>query len=178
MVRENAEKIAAMKESLRQEPMKNGDTVRIEGIPRMVSVSQGPASVRLTGDSFIITAPDPEDAEAVRAQARAFLSEMALAHIRSRIEYYQPRTGGEFGRVTIRAQRSRWGSCSSKHNLNFNWRLILAPPQCLDYVVIHELCHLTEFNHSPRFWALVEAQMKDYMTWKDWLRLNGKALRI
>jgi len=178
VVRENAEKIVAMKEALRQEPMKNGDTVRIEGVPRIVCIAQGPASVRLTGDSFIITAPDPENSEAVRAQARTFLSEMALARIRSRIGYYQPLIGGEFGRVTIRAQRSRWGSCSSKHNLNFNWRLILAPPQCLDYVVIHELCHLTEFNHSPRFWSLVEAQMTDYKTWKDWLKINGKALTI
>ena len=178
VVRENAEKIAAMRESLRPAPLKNGDTVRIEGLPRRVSILRGPADVRLTEREFIITAPDPDDNDAVRAQAQAYLSAMALSRIRSRLAHYQPLTGGTFGRVTVRSQRTRWGSCSSKRNLNFNWKLILAPPQCLDYVVVHELCHLTEFNHSPRFWSLVEAQMKDYKVWKDWLKVNGKALII
>lgn len=178
VVRENAEKIAAMAESLRPAPLKNGDAVRIEGVPRRVEIRRGPARVQLSDDSLLISAPDPDDAEAVRAQAIAYLSALALARIRSRIAHYQPLTGGQFNRITVRAQRSRWGSCSSKHNLNFNWKLILAPPQCLDYVVIHELCHLTEFNHSPRFWSLVEAQMKDYKVWKDYLRINGKALTI
>lgn len=178
VVRENAEKIAAMKEALRSTPLKNGDMVRIEGTPRAVSIVQGKKSVVLDENSFIITAPDPDDADAVRAQAQAYLSALALARIRSRIEHYQPLIGVSFNRITVRAQRTRWGSCSSKNNLNFNWKLILAPAQCLDYVVIHELCHLIEFNHSARFWNLVEAQMKDYKVWKDWLRINGKALTI
>jgi len=178
VVRENADKIAAMAESLRPTPLKNGDTVRIEGVPRRVEIYRGMAKVHLTSDSLMIYAPDPDNADAVRAQAIAYLSSLALVRIRSRIAHYQPLTGGQFNRITVRAQRSRWGSCSSKHNLNFNWKLILAPPQCLDYVVIHELCHLTEFNHSPRFWSLIEAQMKDYKVWKDYLRINGKALTI
>lgn len=178
VVRENAGKIASMAESLKPAPLKDGDSVRIEGTPRRVQLRKGTASVQLTGESFIITAPDPDNADAVRAQAIAFLSSLALERIRSRLEHYRPLTGGAFNRVTVRAQRSRWGSCSSKHNLNFNWKLILAPPRCLDYVVIHELCHLTEFNHSPRFWSLVEAQMKDYKVWKDYLKINGGALVI
>ncbi len=178
VVRENAEKIASMAASLKPAPLKEGDTVRIEGLPRTVVLIKGKSDVQLTDDRFIITSPDPENEDAVRAQAIAFLSAMALTRIRSRLEHYRPLTGGEFNRVTVRAQRSRWGSCSSRHNLNFNWKLILAPPQCLDYVVIHELCHLTEFNHSARFWGLVEAQMKDYKVWKDYLRINGKALVI
>ena len=178
LVRENAEKIITMAESLKPAPLKNGDIVRIEGTPRQVAIRKGVSDVQLTSDSITITTPDPDDSDAVRAQAIAFLSALALARIRSRIAYYLPLTGGEVNRVTVRAQRSRWGSCSSKHNLNFNWKLILAPPQCLDYVVIHELCHLKEFNHSPRFWNLVEAQMKDYKVWKDYLRINGKALVI
>ena len=80
--------------------------------------------------------------------------------------------------MTVRDQRSRWGSCSSKHNLNFNWKLILAPPQALDYVVVHELCHLHEFNHSLRFWRLVESQMPDYEAWKKWLKIHGSELGI
>lgn len=178
VVRENAEKIMSMSEALRPAPLKNGDAVRIEGIERLVEIRKGPASVTLTDNRFVISSPNPDDADAVRSQAIAYLSALALTRIRSRLAHYQPLTGGKFNRVTVRAQRSRWGSCSSKHNLNFNWKLILAPPQCLDYVVIHELCHLTEFNHSPRFWNLVEAQMKDYKIWKDYLKVNGKALTI
>ena len=86
--------------------------------------------------------------------------------------------GGNIQQVHSRDQRSRWGSCSSKHNLNFNWKLILAPPQALDYVVVHELCHLHEFNHSPRFWRLVESQMPDYEAWKKWLKIHGSELGI
>ena len=178
IVRENAAKIAAMNEALKPAPLKNGGTVRIEGAPRTVVISKGAPDVRLTDGEFIISAPEPENADAVRAQALAFLSAMALTRIRSRLEYYRPLTGGDYNRVTVRAQRSRWGSCSSKRNLNFNWKLILAPPMCLDYVVLHELCHLTEFNHSRRFWQLVETHMRDYRVWKDWLRINGKALTI
>lgn len=178
VVRKNAEKIIAMAESLKPAPLKNGDTVRIEGQPRIVEIHKGAKRVELTDSRFTITSPDPEDSNAVRSQAIAYLSSLALTRIRSRLDHYQPLTGGQYNRVTVRAQRSRWGSCSSKHNLNFNWKLILAPPQCLDYVVIHELCHLTEFNHSPRFWSLVEAQMKDYKVWKDYLKINGKALII
>ena len=178
LVRENAEKIEAMSESLKPVPLKNGDTVRIEGVPRTVEIVKGPDKVTLDDDRLVISTADTEDEDRIRAQALKFLSAMALSRIRSRIEHYQPRTGGTVNRVTVRAQRSRWGSCSSKNNLNFNWKLILAPPQCLDYVVIHELCHLSEFNHSPRFWGLVEAQMRDYKIWKEWLRINGKALTI
>ena len=178
LVRENAEKIAGMAEALKPRPLADGDTVRVEGVPRIVSVHRGAKNVRLAADEFIITAPDTTDTDALRSQALAFLSALALTRIRQRIDHYLPLTGGKPGRVTIRAQRSRWGSCSSKHNLNFNWKLILAPPQCLDYVVIHELCHLTEFNHSPRFWGLVEAQMRDYKVWKDYLKVNGAGLTI
>lgn len=178
LVRENAEKIEAMSESLKPVPLKNGDTVRIEGVPRTVEIVKGPDKVTLGDDRLVISTADTEDEDRIRAQALKFLSAMALSRIRSRIEHYQPLTGGTVNRVTVRAQRSRWGSCSSKNNLNFNWKLILAPPQCLDYVVIHELCHLSEFNHSPRFWGLVEAQMRDYKIWKEWLRINGKALTI
>lgn len=178
LVRQNAEKITAMSERLKPRPLADGDSIRVEGRPRRVSILRGSENVELRENEFIITAPDPDNADAVRAQALVFLSELALSRIRSRIDHFLPLTGGRVNRVTVRAQRSRWGSCSSKHNLNFNWKLILAPPECLDYVVIHELCHLTEFNHSPRFWNLVEAQQSDYRVWKDYLKRNGGALTL
>lgn len=80
--------------------------------------------------------------------------------------------------VAIKSQKTRWGSCSRRGNLNFNWRLLLAPPAILDYVVIHELCHLKEHNHAPAFWALVERACPTYRENRRWLRLHGHELAL
>ena len=86
--------------------------------------------------------------------------------------------GIPYGRVTIREQRTRWGSCSNKRNLNFNWKLVMAPEAAMEYVVVHELCHLIHLNHSDRFWAEVRRRMPDYEVWKKWLKRNGQALQF
>lgn len=83
-----------------------------------------------------------------------------------------------FNRVAIRGQKTRWGSCSSLGNLNFNWRLVMVPPRVLDYVVIHELLHLVEPNHSKNFWTLVASVCPDYKACRDWLKKNGCRLKI
>lgn len=99
----------------------------------------------------------------------------ACARIRilERLEYFNVQVREPFHQVRIKEQKSRWGSCSSKRNLNFNWRLIKAPDSVLDYVVVHELCHLKEMNHSKRFWSHVKAVMPEYETSRKWLKLNG-----
>ncbi len=79
-------------------------------------------------------------------------------------------------RITIRDQRTRWGSCSTTGALSFNWRLAIAPFEVLDYVVVHELCHLREHNHSARFWTLVEARRPEYKASRDWLDEHGPEL--
>jgi predicted metal-dependent hydrolase len=81
--------------------------------------------------------------------------------------------GVKVERITMRNQRSRWGSCSSKGWLSFNWRLVLAPHDVLDYVVVHEVCHLVEHHHGPEFWALVEKRRPDYRESKAWLDDHG-----
>ena len=81
-----------------------------------------------------------------------------------------------YGRISIREQKTRWGSSSSKGNLNFNWRLILAPEEVLDYVVVHELAHRREMNHSKAFYAVVEAVLPDYRAARRWLREHGDSL--
>ena len=94
-----------------------------------------------------------------------------------RIALFAPRLGSRLpARVTIREQKTRWGSGSRKGNLNFNWKLIRAPQEALDYVVVHELCHLYEFNHSPGFWRMVESVLPDYGQWKRWLAQHGQNL--
>lgn len=106
------------------------------------------------------------------------LAEQALKVIPERVAYYAPLVGVTYGRITIRNQRTRWGSCSSKGNLNFNCLLMLAPPQVLDSVVVHELCHRKEMNHSPRFYEQVLRVYPDYHKWNKWLKENGRALMV
>ena len=101
-------------------------------------------------------------------------SDAAAFHARA--AHWAPKLGVTFGRVRVKDQRSLWGSCSPQGNLNFNWRLTLAPFEVLDYVVIHELAHRVEMNHSRRFWARVEEHCPDYKVHRRWLRKNGEAL--
>ena len=84
--------------------------------------------------------------------------------------------GVSFSRIDVRGQRTRWGSCSSRGTLSFNWRLVLAPVEVLDYVVVHEVCHLREPNHSPRFWRLVAERRPEWRRHRDWLRVHGAEL--
>lgn len=101
------------------------------------------------------------------------LKKLAREDMTRRTEHYAKLLGLTYGRIAIRAQKSRWGSCSSKKNLNFNCLLELCPEEVLDYVAVHELCHLKEMNHSPRFWQLVEGVYPDYARCRDWLKKNG-----
>lgn len=104
------------------------------------------------------------------------LKEQASEYIPKRVECYAKVIGVDYGKITIRNQKTRWGSCSSKGNLNFNCLLMLAPPEVIDYVVIHELCHRKEMNHSKAFWREVEKVMPDYKKAKLWLKNEGSLL--
>jgi len=110
----------------------------------------------------------PKEIEQLREQARKLVTE--------RVRYYAPIIGVTYGHIAIRTQHTRWGSCSSKGNLNFNCLLALVPPEVLDYVVVHELCHRKELNHSERFWKEVERILPDYKTRKKWLKDSGSKL--
>ncbi|MFQ6806099.1 MAG: M48 family metallopeptidase [Lachnospiraceae bacterium] len=88
--------------------------------------------------------------------------ELARQRITLRVEYFAPLVGVTYNRIFIKEQKTRWGSCSSLGNLNFNWKLILLDEESLDYVVVHELAHRKQMNHSPTFWAEVERVLPDY----------------
>lgn len=100
----------------------------------------------------------------------------AKEYIPDRVRHYAGRLGVDCGRITIRCQRSRWGSCSAKRNLNFNCLLMLTPDEVIDAIVVHEVCHLKEMNHSDRFYALVLSLYPDYHRWNRWLKDNGRLL--
>ena len=97
----------------------------------------------------------------------------ARRRITERAAYFAEKMGVDYGRIAIKAAKTRWGSCSAKGNLNFHWKLILMPPAILDYVVVHELAHRIEMNHSPRFWTQVERILPDYRERRRWLKENG-----
>lgn len=98
--------------------------------------------------------------------------------ITSRVDQYAKAMGVTYGRISIRSQKSRWGSCSSLGNLNFNWHLIMMPSKILDYVVIHELAHRIEMNHSKKFWEIVSMVCPDYKQRKLWLKDNGLSYEL
>lgn len=103
-----------------------------------------------------------------RRQARRVLSEVAAREAE--------RLGLEFGSISIRDQRTRWGSCSTRGNLSFSWRLLLAPPEVLEYVVVHELCHLRRPDHSKAFWQLLDLARPGWCEQAGWLREHGREL--
>ena len=109
-----------------------------------------------------------EDYRSCRLEAEKALGE--------RTAFFAKVMGIDYGRITVRNQKTRWGSCSAKGTLSFNWRLMLAPPAILDYVVVHELCHLTHMNHSAAFWQAVEAVYPDYRSARRWLKEHGQEL--
>ena len=104
------------------------------------------------------------------------LAEQAMRVIPARVAHYAPLVGVNYGRITIRNQRTRWGSCSAKGNLNFNCLLMLTPPEVVDSIVVHELCHRKEMNHSDKFYREVLRVFPDYWKWHRWLKDNGPAL--
>lgn len=104
------------------------------------------------------------------------LAKQAAKDLPERVARFAPLVGASYGRISIRAQRTRWGSCSGKGNLNFNCLLMLAPEAVRDYVVVHELCHRKEMNHSARFWQQVERILPEYRDSKKWLKDNGSTL--
>lgn len=104
------------------------------------------------------------------------LADRALKVIPERVRHFAPKVGVTYGGITIRNQHTRWGSCSGKGNLNFNCLLMLTPDHVIDYVVVHELCHRLEMNHSPRFWAQVERVLPNYRQSLQWLKEHGQAL--
>lgn len=129
---------------------------------------QGRLKVMLPADSKTTT----------RQAAEAWMRSNARQEIEDLVATEARRMGARYAAVSIRDQRTRWGSCSTRGNLSFNWRLVMTPPAVMQYVVIHELAHLFEPNHSADFWVIVARFFPDYKKARAWLRKNSSALRV
>jgi predicted metal-dependent hydrolase len=118
----------------------------------------------------------PAEADLARQAIERWYRRAAAREIAPRLDAATAELGTGYTTLSIRGQRTRWGSCSSSGAMSFNWRLLLAPAPVLDYVVWHEACHLRVMDHSPRFWALVRRHCPDYEAQRRWLRVHGATL--
>jgi predicted metal-dependent hydrolase len=130
----------------------------------------GRTRVHRRGDTLLVPAGRYEDA------LERWFRRAARAEIAPRLDAAVARAGTAYSALTIRSQRTRWGSCSSNGAMSFNWRLLLAPEAVLDYVIEHEVCHLEVMDHSPRFWRLLESRVPDWREHAGWLRRYGSTL--
>lgn len=137
-------------------------------------------SVTLKDGKFKIKVPsnlkDDNRREEIKRRLVEWYKKEARTKYKERVERYRKKLGVTYNKIYIRDQKTRWGSCSNKGNLNFNWRLIMASPSILDYIVVHELAHLVHANHGDDFWKLVESVIPDYREKREWLRVNGYKL--
>lgn len=143
-----------------------------------VRISVGRAGmVGIVEDKIVLFSRNDDAAEVQRILTGWYIKQ-AKVLIPKRVRFFAEQMGESFSNISIKNQKKRWGSCSSARNLNFNWRLIMAPQEVLDYVVVHELCHLRQMNHSKEFWNEVELVLPDYKMHKKWLEMNGHLLNF
>jgi predicted metal-dependent hydrolase len=159
-------------------PIQPGQALPFLGASLCLRITAGPPAkltVARQGDLLVVHLPDGDD-HLLPAALEAWYRDQARAVLHQRASHWSARLGLAFGRLSIRDQRTRWGSCSSEGNLNFSWRLVMAPMDVLDYVVIHELTHLRIPNHSPRFWQEVARHCPAYREHIGWLKDHGDSV--
>lgn len=149
-----------------------GSVLPFQGRNLSVMAGEG-RSVRVLDDSLLV----PGDPARVAAKVAAFLKVQARDRLVAASDHYAGQVGRRVTQVTLRDTKSRWGSCASDGSLMYSWRLIMAPPRVLDYVAAHEVAHMLEMNHSPRFWAVVERLFPNWQVERHWLKTKGGALQ-
>lgn len=121
---------------------------------------------------------DQGEIPAAKAAFRHYFVRRGLERISQRVAYFTPKVGVEFGKIDVRELGSRWACCSPTGNLAFHWKCMMAPPRIIDYIVVHELCHMHHLDHSDAFWNEVDKVMPDFYERKEWLRNNGAAMDL
>jgi predicted metal-dependent hydrolase len=149
-----------------------GETLPYLGTQLALAPEPGRTRVHRAGERLLV----PGDAERAPAAIERWYRRAAAREIAPRLDAAARALGTTYATLSIRGQRTRWGSCSARGAMSFNWRLLLAPEPVLDYVVWHEACHLRVMDHSPRFWALVRRHCPEFEEHRRWLRLQGSTL--
>jgi predicted metal-dependent hydrolase len=177
--------VKSRSELLKNREYKSGERLKILGDYYNLNIMEGDyhrCTARFDNNGFNVFISEKVTEENRRIIIREALTELykeiAKRILRERTEDFAKILGVKPNRITIKEQKSIWGSCSSKDNINYNWKIIMAPIAILDYIVVHELCHLREHNHSKNFWDLLESIMPDYKMRKNWLKDNGVTLDI
>lgn len=178
-------------ENLKQSPSfslistsNNGLVITFQGTtyPLIYFSSERKSLNILFHQEFIINGPyfnsDREKLEAIELVLIKWMKQQTKLKVQAIVRQYAPTNQLWPNSISIKSQKSRWGSCSNLNNININWRLILAPPPVLEYVVVHELCHIKHKNHSQHFWKLVAQHLPDFPLWRNWLKTHGQALLL
>jgi predicted metal-dependent hydrolase len=160
------------------EPLADGSEIPWRGGTLVVRVRVGSGRARLTERELIVSVADPDDHEVVRSAIDRVARREARRLLTSEVDAAATALGVQPTAISIRDPRTRWGSCTSTGRLSFSWRLVLAPPEVLRYVAVHEVCHMLEPNHQPRFWALVDRLLPGWRAQRLWLRRHGPELRF
>ena len=135
--------------------------------------------VKLVYGRLTVTVPGgKQNTDAIRNALIHWYKEKAEAKLTEKVSRYIDVIGVTPKSIGIKSYKSRWGSCSAKGKIDFNWKIIMAPNRIVDYVVAHELCHLKQHDHSPKFWKLVERNIPEYLSCKEWLKVNGRKLDL
>lgn len=132
----------------------------------------------MLNENILLKVPLNADDEKIRGILKRWYIDQFKLLAQKRVVHYSRLLGRSPGKITVREQKTRWGSCSAKGNINLNWKLIMAPLEVVDYVIVHELCHLKEMNHSKNFWKLVEGICPEYIKYRTWLKKNGDNLTL
>lgn len=179
----NADKIIRMIERTAPVIKKfaDGEAFPYLGTERALRLMERPGArgikVEATQRRIVVSGPPGLSADRIRAALVEWYREEARILLSNKVYFYAERMRLKPGRIAIRDQKTRWGSCSSRGNLNFSWRLIMMPEHIVDYVVVHELSHIRHRNHGKEFWALVGSVLPDYTERRDWLKQNGGRFR-
>jgi predicted metal-dependent hydrolase len=155
--------------------LQNGDNITYLGCPLTIEVQPG-VTENVNFDTGNGTVRVTAGRDGLRSTLERWYRIEARKKIEQKVENQSRLMGLSYQRITIKSQKTLWGSCSRKRNLNFNWRLIMAPEPVIDYVVIHELAHIKVMNHSKRFWQTVEKYYPDWPKYRTWLREHSLEL--
>jgi len=151
----------------------DGDTLMLQGRALQLTLMSGPRDIQLCHDRMVVGTGQSSDTDAIRAAVTGWLRQQALQCFRGRVAHFHPQLQVAEPEIRLSNARTRWGSCHVNGRIRLNWRLIQLPLHLVDYVVVHELAHLVEMNHSPRFWETVARLIPDYVACRTEIRSEG-----